>query len=300
MAEHLARVIFTEQDRVNCPFYWKIGACRHGDQCSRAHHKPSASQTVIIYHLYQNPPVAIAISEGQEVPDEIADQASDHFEAFFEEVFMEVCKFGELEDLIVCDNIGDHMIGNVYVKFIDEDDAEKALEGLRGRFYGGRPIEAEHSPVTDFKESRCRQYIEGRCPRGGYCNFMHIKHVPRSLKKKLFKRMYDENPQFRDRKKLPKSRSKSPPRDRDRDREAHRDKVPNRDNRNGRDNDRDREGEGGGDGRGDRPKELSRPRPTREDEEEEGRRRARQTSTERRAMIAAWNAENEEAVDGNE
>lgn len=65
MAEHLARIIGTEEDRVNCPFYWKIGACRHGDQCSRSHYKPSSSPTIVLRHMYPNPPVAIAIAEGQ-------------------------------------------------------------------------------------------------------------------------------------------------------------------------------------------------------------------------------------------
>ena len=30
---------------------------------------------------------------------------------------MERAKFGEIEEVVVADNIGDHMIGNVYVKF---------------------------------------------------------------------------------------------------------------------------------------------------------------------------------------
>jgi len=30
----------------SCPFYAKIGACRHGDRCSRAHNKPLFSLTV--------------------------------------------------------------------------------------------------------------------------------------------------------------------------------------------------------------------------------------------------------------
>ncbi len=34
---------------------------------------------------------------------------------------------------------------------------------------------AEYSPVTDFKEARCRQYDVKDCSRGGYCNFMHLK-----------------------------------------------------------------------------------------------------------------------------
>ena len=30
---------------------------------------------------------------------------------------MELSKYGEIEDLVVSDNIGDHMIGNMYIKF---------------------------------------------------------------------------------------------------------------------------------------------------------------------------------------
>lgn len=52
-AEHLARIHGTEEDKVNCPFYFKIGACRHGDRCSRQHHRPPFSQTVIIQHMWQ-------------------------------------------------------------------------------------------------------------------------------------------------------------------------------------------------------------------------------------------------------
>lgn len=137
MAEHLARIIGTEEDRVNCPFFWKIGACRHGEQCSRSHYRPSSAQTIVIKHMYQNPPIAIAISEGQMVSDEVYDQAADHFEEFFEEVFLELCKYGEVEDMIVCDNIGDHIIGNVYVKYSDEMSAANAISTLSGRFYGG-------------------------------------------------------------------------------------------------------------------------------------------------------------------
>lgn len=35
--------------RVNCSFYFKIGACRHGDRCSRIHNKPTFSQVKIFY-----------------------------------------------------------------------------------------------------------------------------------------------------------------------------------------------------------------------------------------------------------
>lgn len=55
MAEHLASIFGTEKDRVNCPFYFKIGACRHGDRCSRLHTKPSISPTILLSNMYQRP-----------------------------------------------------------------------------------------------------------------------------------------------------------------------------------------------------------------------------------------------------
>lgn len=196
MAEHLARIIGTEEDRINCPFYWKIGACRHGDQCSRTHFKPSSGQTLVLRHLYQNPPVALAIAEGQDVDDAAAELAQDQYEQFLEEVWEELSKFGEIEELVTVDNIGDHMIGNAYVKYCSENAAQNALKGLTGRYYGGKLIEAEFSPVTDFREARCRQFVDGCCTRGGYCNFMHVKHCARSLKKKLLADMYKKHPEY--------------------------------------------------------------------------------------------------------
>ena len=94
-------------------------------------------------------------------------------------------EFGNVDDIQVCENLGDHMVGNVYVKFDDEEAAEKSLQKLYGRYYAGRPLDCEYSPVTDFREARCRQYDEGTCSRGGYCNFMHIREPSRELRKHL-------------------------------------------------------------------------------------------------------------------
>jgi splicing factor U2AF subunit len=187
MAERLAKIFGTEEDKVNCPFYFKIGACRHGETCTRIHNKPPVSQTMVFPHLYDNPPAAIAFADGLNVPQESLVEAVNHFEDFYEEVFSELAKFGELEEVVVADNIGEHMIGNVYVKYQSEDQAHAAMQGLLGRYYAGKVIMAEFSPVTDFREAKCRQYNEGACDRGGYCNFMHPKHVSRDLKRTLFK-----------------------------------------------------------------------------------------------------------------
>jgi splicing factor U2AF subunit len=132
-------------------------------------------------HLYDNPPAAVAFADGLNVPDTLLVEAITHFEDFYEEVYLELAKYGELAELHVCDNIGEHMVGNVYARYHTETDAESALKGLCGRFYCGKPITIEYSPVTDFKEARCRLHVEGACDRGGYCNFMHLKHVGRDF-----------------------------------------------------------------------------------------------------------------------
>jgi splicing factor U2AF subunit len=199
MAENLARILGSEEDRVNCPFFFKNGACRYGEHCTRAHLKPTKSVTLLFAHMYQNPPLAIALAEGHPVPDDEILKVIEHFESFYAEVFLEVAQFGEIEEMHVVDNIGDHMIGNVYVKFVSEDDAESAKKGLSGRYFNQRLVMPEYSPVTEFREGRCRQFDTNSCRRGSYCNFMHIKVVRKDLLRALFKQMYVENPQYKDR-----------------------------------------------------------------------------------------------------
>jgi len=178
MAEHLASIFGTEKDRVNCPFYFKIGACRHGERCSRLHNKPTVSQTLLLINMYQSPEQARLLGGNTQGAHSTEPQdVQEHYEDFCHDIFEELAIHGEIEELNVCDNLADHMVGNVYVKFADEDDAMKAKQSLDGRYYMGRPIKCEFSPVTDFRESTCRQYEENTCTRGGYCNFMHVRPI---------------------------------------------------------------------------------------------------------------------------
>ena len=88
------------------------------------------------------------------------------------------------------------MLGNVYCKYFSDEDAERAVQRLTGRYYAGKIIKAEFSPVTDFREARCRAFHEARCNRGGYCNFLHVKHIPRANKKRCVLEMYEDYPQY--------------------------------------------------------------------------------------------------------
>ncbi|KAE8741301.1 hypothetical protein FOCC_FOCC013155 [Frankliniella occidentalis] len=163
MAEYLASIFGTEKDKVNCSFYFKIGACRHGDRCSRIHNKPTFSQTVLLQNFYANPQNSLKSADGSHLVANVSDEEmQEHYDNFFEDVFVE-CedKYGEIEEMNVCDNLGDHLVGNVYIKFRREEDAEKAVNDMNNRWFGGRPIYAELTSVTDFREACCRQYEMG-------------------------------------------------------------------------------------------------------------------------------------------
>ncbi|KAG0577816.1 hypothetical protein M758_5G177100 [Ceratodon purpureus] len=301
MAEHLASIFGTEKDRVNCPFYFKIGVCRHGDRCSRLHNRPTASQTLLLANMYQSPDAGFhgGVDQHGNIQQSDPRKLQEHFEDFYEDIFEELSKYGEIENLNVCDNLADHMIGNVYVKFREEEHAAAALNALSGRFYAGRPIILDFSPVTDFREATCRQYEENTCNRGGYCNFMHLKKISRELRRKLFGN-YRRRSRSRSHSPYGRGEARGPPSPRrygDRDfYEPRRGRGGGRGRGYGRryeewDDRRydDRRGGGRSDGRR-RDRSRSRTPPRR------GRSPAggREGSAERRAKIEQWNREREE------
>merc|ERR1719150_3133161 len=221
MAEQLARVFGTEEDPVNCAFYFKVGVCRHGDMCSKKHNRSTSSRTLLLTNMYPNPPEAIAIGNEEPWDDDMYDRAQAHVEAFYEEVVLVLSDYGEIEEVVVVDNTIEYQSGNVYVKYYHENAAERALKGLTGRFYFGKLISAEYSPVTDFREARCRAFHETRCSRGGSCRFLHIKHIPTAVKRRVARQMYDDHPDFvaraHDKYKRERSRSRRRTSGRDRD-----------------------------------------------------------------------------------
>ena len=58
--------------------------------------------------------------------------------------------------MIVVDNIGDHLIGNVFVKFKYEEDAINCMNNITHKRYEGRILMPEYSPVTDFANAKCK------------------------------------------------------------------------------------------------------------------------------------------------
>ncbi|KAK9127644.1 hypothetical protein Syun_016441 [Stephania yunnanensis] len=285
MAEHLASIFGTEKDRVNCPFYFKIGACRHGDRCSRLHTKPSISPTLLLSNMYQRPDM---ITPGVDANGQPIDprKIQQHFEDFYEDLFEELNKYGEIESLNVCDNLADHMVGNVYVQFREEEYAANAVKNLTGRFYAGRPIIVDFSPVTDFREATCRQYEENTCNRGGYCNFMHLKKISRALRDQLFGRRRKHS--------YSRSRSQSPHRHHSYEERGHGGRGHSR-----RHDDRERRHD---DDRSRRHRSRSPGHRKGRSRSPGGRRNqspVREGSAERRAKIEQWNREREQVDSSN-
>jgi len=185
-AEYLASIYGSEKDKVNCSFYIKTGACRHSERCSRQHNKPTYSQTVVMRNMFVSVQNSAQSADGSHLSSMTDHGIQEQFEQFFEDVFFECQeKYGEIEEMCVCDNQCDHLRGNVYIMFRREEDAVKACEAMNDRWYMYRPIYAELCPVGDFREASCRQFEIGQCGKGGFCNFWHVKPISQQLKEIL-------------------------------------------------------------------------------------------------------------------
>lgn len=228
-AAHLAHIYGTEEDRVHCPFYLKVGACRHGDRCSRQHIRPLHSTTICLPHMYDNPMSVIAAQQGMN-PGMHVDyrKIDEEFDEFYTDVYEELAQYGEIDELVVVDNLCDHLVGNVMCSYFDEEDADVARRSLHTRWFAGRQLTCEFSPVHDFRAATCRQHDEGKCRFGGQCSYLHLRRLRRSLVEAL----RAEQPHAGERSR------RGGDRDRDRDRRR-RSRSPGRDHRY------DRRGDGG-------------------------------------------------------
>ncbi|KAL6453546.1 SPAP8A3.06 Splicing factor U2AF 23 kDa subunit [Candida maltosa Xu316] len=160
---------------VLCSFYTKIGACRHGERCSKKHMRPTTSNTIMLSNLYQNPKLNQQV-DGDDTAKLTEEQVQEQFDQFYKDVFVGISKIGKIDALVVCENENDHLNGNVYVQFSWKSDAAEAVSILNQKWYNERPVYCELSPVSDFEEAKCRAYMDGNCDRGERCNYMHVRN----------------------------------------------------------------------------------------------------------------------------
>jgi splicing factor U2AF subunit len=99
-------------------------------------------------------------------------QLQEGFDAVYEDLYCELAKFGHLMELHVrlfdlprsfgaltlrwqvCDNVGDHLIGNVYARYEWETEAQNAIDNCNARWYAGAYLPSLPVP---FRLTRARR-----------------------------------------------------------------------------------------------------------------------------------------------
>ncbi|XP_043108393.1 U2 small nuclear ribonucleoprotein auxiliary factor 35 kDa subunit-related protein 2 [Puntigrus tetrazona] len=168
----------TEKDKANCPFFLKTGACRFGDRCSRKHEHPTSSTTLMVRGMF------VTFGMEQSRRDDYDTDASleyseeemhQQFLDFYEDALPEFKNAGRV---VVSCNFEPHLRGNVYVQYDTEEKCREAFLMFNGRWYAGRQLQCEFSPVTRWKTAICGLFDRRKCPKGKHCNFLHVFRNP--------------------------------------------------------------------------------------------------------------------------
>ncbi|KAI9348645.1 hypothetical protein BDR26DRAFT_931032 [Obelidium mucronatum] len=126
-----------QQDtRPPCPFFAKVGACRYGNTCSRAHLYPPESTVMLILNMHQDALLIpksrpLATLEDEELGDDEIDekQLEANFIEFFQDTHPEFLNVGNIVQF--------KLRGNVYVQYSTPAETATALQKFNGRFFGG-------------------------------------------------------------------------------------------------------------------------------------------------------------------
>lgn len=171
----------TERDVANCPFFFKTGACRFGDRCSRRHIHPTSSTTLLVRSMFK----AFGMEEARRDDYDIdaclehsEEELHEHFTEFYHDVLPEFRSVGTVVQFKVSCNYESHLRGNVYVQFETEEQCKEAFIKFNGRWYAGRQLQCELCPVTRWKNAICGLFDRQKCPKGKHCNFLHVFRNP--------------------------------------------------------------------------------------------------------------------------
>ncbi|XP_038854273.1 U2 small nuclear ribonucleoprotein auxiliary factor 35 kDa subunit-related protein 2 isoform X2 [Salvelinus namaycush] len=171
----------TEQDRANCPFFLKTGACRFGDRCSRKHVHPPSSPTLMIRGMFATFGMDQRSRDDYDTDaclEHSEEEVQQQFVDFYEDVLPEFRTAGKVVQFKVSCNFEPHLRGNVYVQFDKEEQCREGFMMFNGRWYAGKQLQCEFSPVTRWKTAICGLFDRQKCPKGKHCNFLHVYRNP--------------------------------------------------------------------------------------------------------------------------
>lgn len=201
----------SRQDNQMCNFFMKTGICKYGEKCTKKHTKPLRSHTVMFHRLYSDP---VYIERGKllnemkksgrleqshgynpNLLEEAAkkdgfdkEKAQKQLEQFFSDVFVELSlKYGKIQDMGVAGNLNKYLNGNVYVEFENESSASMCFLKTNKRWYNGKPIICELSPVVNLDAACCQSYeTSSKCDRDSSCGYAHFLKIDPKLEKTLY------------------------------------------------------------------------------------------------------------------
>lgn len=172
---------------MNCQFFYKTGACRHGAKCSKKHLSPPSSQTILLERIYVCPRwINPTCSD---------DDVKEHLELFVCDMFEELHRYGFIKEMYVCENLN-QLRGNFYCIFKEVESAEKAFEALSPRavgnqwlprYYSGVALQPRFVSFTNIEDAFCSAYSRSQldpsalkkiCPKKDDCNFLHVAKMP--------------------------------------------------------------------------------------------------------------------------
>ncbi|XP_052219256.1 U2 small nuclear ribonucleoprotein auxiliary factor 35 kDa subunit-related protein 1-like isoform X2 [Dreissena polymorpha] len=172
-----------DRQQETCPFFTKVGACRFGDRCSRAHPYPDQSRTVMFSGMFRHFQLDQGLSEEYDTDIVLEYEDSDvyqKFREFYEDTLPEFRSIGSVVQFKVCCNYQPHLRGNVYVAYSRTEDALQTLSQFNARWYEGKQLSGQLVEIKSWRRAICGLFGKGKCPKGKECNFLHVFKNPSS------------------------------------------------------------------------------------------------------------------------
>lgn len=178
-----------------CPFYEKTGVCGKGDMCNKTHRRPEICRCLLFHKIYPDPDLFLSMLSN-EVINISETEKQNLLDSFFLDIVLMMRQFGELEDVLICGNKNDQLSGNLYAMFREAGSAESAYMALNNQYYAGRKIEITFSPIFKLSCAICKGFMEGSCPMGNACCFIHPLSPSEYITKRCFSRAARSYPEM--------------------------------------------------------------------------------------------------------
>ncbi|XP_073941641.1 uncharacterized protein [Choristoneura fumiferana] len=174
----------TKPNHELCPFFYKTGCCRFGNQCSRNHQFPGISKVILAVNFFTHFGINNAIDNEYDTDAMLEYEYSEtykDFKDFFYDVLPEFEKFGQVIQFKVCNNYEKHLRGNTYIEFAKLRCAVAAYRALHTRWFGGKQLSLQFCQISSWKNAICGLQSTRRCPKGRACNFLHVFRNPNNV-----------------------------------------------------------------------------------------------------------------------